>query len=103
MRGTIQTEEKFSQESLLRLTHEAGAEYLVLVSVDRPLSKTLKVTVQAFDADGKQLWEEAADSGMNAVRRSSVMKNVMAKLSVELAPHVGKPGLPTTATEATPQ
>ncbi len=62
-RGTIQTSELFSTDSLLNLTRNAGANYLLYVTVDRPAASWLKVTFQCYDLSGKALWEEHASSG----------------------------------------
>jgi len=40
-RGTIQTNELFSADSLLNLTRSAGATYLLYVTVDRPATSWL--------------------------------------------------------------
>lgn len=62
-RGILQTDELISVESLLNLTKNAGAKYLFLVTVERPVTKWMKVTAQAYDLSGKLLWSEEANSG----------------------------------------
>jgi hypothetical protein len=94
LRGTVQTEEKISPETLLRLTREAGAEYLLYVTIDRPAQWWVKVGLEAFDIDGKLLWREAATPGMWDMTGNSGLKTVMRKLEAALEQHLGKPGLP---------
>jgi len=62
-RGILQTDQLISVESLLNLTKNAGATYLFLATVERPVPKWVKVTVQAYDPSGRLLWSEEADSG----------------------------------------
>jgi hypothetical protein len=66
-RGTIQTDELFSLDSLLNLTKNAGATSLLYVTVDRPATSWLKVTVQCYDLSGKVLWEEHASATSTTV------------------------------------
>jgi hypothetical protein len=92
-RGILQTDESFSTESLLNLARNAGAAYLILVSVDRPLSKWLKVTVQAYDPNAKILWSEDASSG-GGLSGGGAPSKVLKALEKKLDPRVGKLGLP---------
>jgi hypothetical protein len=57
-RGTIETSDLFSLDSLLSLTKNAGATSLLYLTVDRPAMSWLKATFQCYDASGKLLWEE---------------------------------------------
>ena len=94
VRPMIQTEEVFSNDSLLRLAKDAGAMYLLHLLVDRPASQWLKLTVECYDVSGKFLWQEAATSGMGGLNGKNAMAKTMAKLTKQLAPRIGKPGLP---------
>jgi len=92
-RGTIQTNELFSVESLLNLTKNAGAIYLVYVTVDRPAASWLKVTVQCYDLSGKVLWEEHASSAGGLSGKGAPSKT-MEHLEKKLLPRIGQTGLP---------
>lgn len=95
-RGVLETSDQMSTESMLRLAKLAGASCLLLVTVDRPAAAWLKITVQSFDQNGKQLWEENADkkSGFNG---KSAPHDVGEKIKSKLVPHIGKDGLPVNA------
>lgn len=95
-RGTLQTSQAFSTQSLLNLTKNAGASSLLLVTVDRPMSSWLKVTIQSYDLEGKSLWSEAASS-MGGMTGTAAPAKVLKSLEKALDARIGKPGLPTTA------
>jgi hypothetical protein len=87
---------------MLRLAKLAGASNLLLITVDRPAASWLKITVQSFDRNGKQLWEENADkkSGLNG---KSAPHDVGEKIKSKLDGHIGKEGLPLdTSASKTP-
>lgn len=92
-RGILQTDESFSTESLLNLTKNASASSLLLVTVDRPVIKWLKVTVQAYDLTGKLLWQEEASSG-GGLSGGGAPEKVLKTLKTKLDPRIGKSGLP---------
>jgi hypothetical protein len=92
-RPMVQTQETIPQETLLNLTKDAGANYLLVVTVDRPATSWLKVTIQCFDSSGKSLWEEQASYGGGMTGKKAVEK-VLEKLSRQLEPRWGQPGLP---------
>ena|SRR5215831_1426292 len=92
-RGTIETNELFSLDSLLSLTKNAGATSLLYLTVDRPAMSWLKLTLQCYDSSGKLLWEEHASSsgGLSGKGASSkTMENIKKKL----LPRLAQPGLP---------
>lgn len=92
-RGTIQTSELFSTDSLLNLTRNAGADYLLYVTVDRPVASWLKVTLQCYDSSGKALWEEHASSAGGLSGKGAPAKT-MESLKKKLLLRIGQPGLP---------
>jgi hypothetical protein len=92
-RPMIQTQETIPQETLLNLTKDAGANYPLVVTVDRPLGSWLKVTIQCFDSSGKSLWEEHASYTEGMTGKKAVQK-VMEKLGRQLEPRLAQPGLP---------
>jgi hypothetical protein len=101
-RGTIQTDELFSLDSLLNLTKNAGATSLLYVTVDRPATSWLKVTVQCYDLSGKVLWEEHA-SATSGLSGKGAPTKTMEHLEKKLLLRIGQPGLPKVqkATAAT--
>lgn len=98
-RGTIETTNAMSVESMTRLARHAGAQSVLLVTVDRPAAAWLKILVQAYDLDGKLLWEESADkkSGMNGGNAPQVVGE---RIQKKLEPHLGKQGLPVREVSA---
>ena len=92
-RGTIETNELFSLESLLSLTKNAGATSLLYLTVDRPAVSWLKLTLQCYDLSGKLLWEEHASASGGLSGKSAPSKTVE-NLKKKLQPRIGQPGLP---------
>jgi hypothetical protein len=92
-RGTIQTDELFSLDSLLNLTKNAGATHLLYLTVDRPAASWLRVTLQCYDLSGKVLWEEHASAASGFSGKGAPSKT-LASLKKKLLPRVGQPGLP---------
>jgi len=92
-RGIIQTDELFSLDSLLNLTKNAGATYLLYLTVDRPAASWVKVTLQCYDLAGKLHWEEHATvtSGMSG---KNAPTKAVENLKKKLLPRIGQPGLP---------
>jgi hypothetical protein len=101
-RGILQTDEAFSVASLLNLTKNAGATSLLLVTVDRPVSKWLKVTVQAYDLNAKLLWSQEVSSG-GGLSGGGAPAKVLTTLGKKLDPRIGKPGLPVEAQAPEPE
>lgn len=92
-RGTIQTGELFSLDSLLNLTKNAGASYLLYLTVDRPAASWLKVTLQCYELSGKLLWEEHTTVTSGLTGKNAPTK-VLEHLKKKLLPRIGQPGLP---------
>jgi hypothetical protein len=78
------------------MTRDSGAAYLLYVTVDRPMSKWLKVTVQCYDSSGRELWQEEASGGGGLSSRNAA-HDALQKLREELDPRLGKQGLPRGA------
>ncbi len=92
-RGTIETNELFSLDSLLSLTKNAGATSLLYLTVDRPATSWLKATFQCYDLSGKLLWEEHA-SASGGLSGGGAPSKVMENLRKKLSRRTGQPGLP---------
>jgi hypothetical protein len=100
-RGTIETSESFSLESLLSLTGTAGATSLLYVTVDRPATSWLKVTLQCYDLSGKLLWEEHASASGGLSGKGAPSKTIES-LGKKLLLRIGQPGLPMVQRPAQP-
>ncbi len=50
-------------KNVMLATDRASAAYRLQLTVDRPLMKWIRVTVQLFDGLDRQLWEKVAESG----------------------------------------
>ncbi|MDE3200735.1 MAG: hypothetical protein KGN79_07420 [Acidobacteriota bacterium] len=98
-RGTIETESKMSLTSMLNIARQLGASSLLLVTIDRPLTKWIKVTVESYDLEGKQLWSEQAADGGGLTGKGGYDKTLV-KIKAVLAKRLGGPGLPTDAQTA---
>jgi hypothetical protein len=98
-RGILQTDQLISVESLLNLTKNAGATYLFLATVERPATKWMKVTVQAYDLSGRLLWSEEADSGGMAMTGKGAPEKTLKLVQKKLDSRIDKPGLPKKSPE----
>jgi hypothetical protein len=91
-------QEDISREDLLAGAMDAGATYLLIITVDRPISQWMKVTVESYDLSGKMLWREIAGySGWTNVNSKKALPEIMKKLGEQLSARFGKPGLPLIA------
>ena len=91
-------EEEMSRDDLLASAKYAGATHLLIITVDRPISQWLKLTIDCFDLSGKMLWRENAGySGSLDVNSKKAMPEVIKKMAKQLTPRFGKPGLPLVA------
>ena len=97
---TIETSELFSTDSMVRLAREAGAGHLLYVTVDRPLTKWVKITVQCYDLAGKQLWQEEASNGGGMSGKGGLAKT-LTKLREQLQARAGQTCLAGDAPPAT--
>ncbi len=91
-------QEDMSRDDLLASAKYAGATYLLVIIVDRPVRQWLKVTVECYDLSGKMFWRESAGySGSFDVNSKKALPEVMKKLGRQLSARLGKPGLPLVA------
>ena len=75
------------------MARDAGAAYILYVTVDRPMSKWLKVRVQCYDTSGHELWQEEASAGGGLSSRNAA-HDALQRLLEELNRRLGQPGLP---------
>ena len=54
----VETEQATSTYTLVTYLRQIGARRLIYLTVDRPLSAWVKLTLRCYDADGKLVWEE---------------------------------------------
>jgi len=78
--------------ALQSMFRDSGAAYLLHIIVDRPLAKWLKVTVQCYDREGKEIWKEEASVGGGLTGKNAV-RDTLNKLKEELDRRLGQPGL----------
>lgn len=98
-RGTIETESAMSVDSMLNIAGQVGASSLLFVTVDRPVTKWIKVTVQSYGLDRKLQWsEEASDGG--SMSGKGGYKKTLERLETSFTKRFGGPGLPTSTLEA---
>jgi len=94
LRPRIETQDAISIDSLVKITKDARASYLLYIVVDRPVTQWLKVTVQCYDLDQKMLWQESAGyTGALDVNSKKALPEIMKKLDKQLAPRFDHPCL----------
>jgi len=90
--STVTTEVLLSTENWLNRTREAGGSHLFYVTVDRPATAWVKITVECFDLSGKLLWEESTSDRGSLSDKGGGEKSLK-KMKEKLAARVGGPGL----------
>lgn len=50
-------------DTVLSIGRDAKANTVLYFTVDRPATKWIKISVQCFDMNGKQLWQDEASNG----------------------------------------
>jgi len=88
-------------DTIFTIAGDAKASSVMYVVVDRPLTKWLKITVQCFDMNRKELWKEEVSSG-GGLSGGHGLEMCTKKIHAQLDKHVGQDGLPilTAAKEA---
>lgn len=97
-RGTIETESQMSVESMLNIARQLEATSLLFVTVDRPFTKWIKVTVQAYSLEGKLLWSEDASDG-GSMSGKGGYKKTLERIQTDLDKRLNTEGLPVTKEE----
>lgn len=88
LRGKFRLESTMSKENLIHVAEDAGASHILQLTVDRPATSWIELTMQCFDLQGKQLWEERG-SGANQFSSSGHVQKAVKKLTSRLAPKLG--------------
>jgi hypothetical protein len=97
-RGTIESESQMSVQSMLNIAKQLDATSLLFVTVDRPFTKWIKVTVQSFSLDGKLLWsEDASDAG--SMSGKGGYKKTLERIQADLEKRLNTEGLPVVKEE----
>lgn len=92
VRKRIETSDFIPVSTLVNIARDAGASSLLLLTVDRPITKWVKFNVEAYDLSGSLLWKESASEGGGFGGKGGV-KKALNKLRKRLGPHLGQPGL----------
>jgi hypothetical protein len=93
VRTKFRLESTMSKENLIHVAEDAGASFVLQLTVDRPATSWIELTMQCFDLQGRQLWEERA-SGANQFTSSGHVQKALKKLTSRLAPKLGTECLP---------
>ena len=83
-------------DTIFNIARDAKANSVLYVAVDRPVTKWLKITVQCFDMNRKQLWQEESSSG-GGLSGGHGFEVSTKKLHAQLDKRVGQDGLPILA------
>jgi hypothetical protein len=93
LRLRLVTEQELPVQSLARLAREAGAGELLQVTIDRPVTRWIKITFACFDAEAGKEWEESADYG-GGISGKDAVSLTLERLKVRLDAHAGGACLP---------
>ena len=78
---------------MLNIARQVQANSLLFVTVDRPFTKWIKVTMQAYDLSGKLLWQEEASDAGSMTGKGGYQKTLK-RIEASLSKRLGTPGLP---------
>jgi hypothetical protein len=78
---------------LLKSAKDAGASYLLMMTVSRPVLSWLEVRMECLDDSGKTLWKERASYGGGKSSKGAV-DYVLEKLNLQIQSRVGQTCLP---------
>jgi hypothetical protein len=88
-------------DTIFAIARDAKASSVMYVVVDRPVTKWLKITVQCFDMNQKQLWQEEASSG-GGLSGGHGFEVSTKKLHAQIDKRLGQDGLPIFAAAREP-
>jgi hypothetical protein len=88
-------------DTIFTIARDAKASSVMYIVVDRPVTKWLKITVQCFDMNHKQLWQEEASSG-GGLSGGHGFEVSTKKLHAQLDKRLGQDGLPILAAAKEP-
>jgi hypothetical protein len=99
--GKSDSEDVTPLSTVHNIARDAGANYLLYVEVDRPVTKWIKVRLRCYDMAGKTLWEEEASNG-GGLSGASGLRATLDKIHKKLDARLGQPGLPIKAATEKP-
>ena len=98
--GVAQDRAEQDISTMLAAARDAGADSLLVVTVDRPPTQWIRIILQCYDVTGRLIWVEKIGSGTSPLTGGSGYKKCFEKLQRALQSRVGGPGLPVYAAEA---
>ena len=101
VRKRIETSDFIPVATLANIAREAGASSLLVLTVDRPVTKWVKIGLEAYDLSGTLLWKESVDEGGGLSGKGGV-KKALDKLKKRLDSRLGQPGLERSAAPEVP-
>jgi hypothetical protein len=96
--GRNHAEDETPLDTVFTIARDSKANSVMYVVVDRPMTKWLKITVQSFDMNRKELWKEEVSSG-GGMSGTHGLEVCTKKIHAQLDKHVGQDGLPILAAE----
>jgi len=91
-----------SRTAAVEYLKTSGAQSLLYATADINVGPRVgmgqqdKLTLQCFDKNGTQLWEEKVSGGMMAGSADKSVKNMLKNIQKKLEPRIGQAGLPKT-------
>lgn len=85
--ASFQIEGTISVYEVLVAAKKAGAPYVIILTVDRPLSKWVKLRCQCFGVDGNVVWDEKTEEGGGFKSTRAVMAAIE-KLKASISKYV---------------
>lgn len=98
--GRRASTEEIPLESVQKIARGSGAESLLLLTVDRPAMKWIRIGAKCYGASGTLLWSFEADSGSSItgpITGKAGLRAALKTLHKRLDEHIGKVGLPVRA------
>jgi hypothetical protein len=96
--SSLEFEHKISTYETMALAKKFGASYILVLIVDRPVSKWVKLQLQCLSSEGKLLWEEEANGSTWGFSGANGVKVAMKKLKSGIANRLKETPLPTDET-----
>jgi hypothetical protein len=93
VRKQVRLEGSVPRATLLNIGEDAGADYVLQITVDRPVTSLISLSAECADAHGNVLWEERGSTPISLTSAGHVEKGV-GKLAEGLGQHLGGPCLP---------
>ena len=99
--GKSNSEDETPLSTVQNIAHDSGATYLLYVSVERPVTEWIKVTLTRYDMAGKKLWEEETSSG-GGLSGGHGLRVTLDRLHEKLDKRLGQTGLPVNSVAEKP-